>query len=140
MKKLSLLIVAIFCFLSGKAQVITDEKGFQTFELKEADTTFIMKQYFLVLLKSGSERSQSQEEALEIQKGHMANIDSLASIGKLDIAGPMGDDGDLRGILILRVPTIEEAKACIEADPAIKAKRLAYELHPWWAAVGSTLR
>lgn len=140
MKKLLLIGVLALSGFALSAQVITDEAGFQTFELKEADTTYIMKQYFLVLLKSGSERSQNQEEALEIQKGHMANIDSLANIGKLDLAGPMGDDIELRGILVLRVPTLEEAKACIDADPAVKANRLSYEIHPWWAAVGSTLR
>ena len=70
----------------------------------------------------------------------MAHMDSLAEIGQLDIAGPMGDDTDLRGIVVLRVPTLEAAKACCEADPAVKAKRLGYELHPWWAAVGSKLR
>ncbi len=140
MKGFALFLLIITLSFSASAQVQTDENGFQTFEMKDGDTTYLMKQYFLILLKSGPERSQSQEEAMAIQKGHLANIDSLAALGKLDIAGPMGDNTELRGILVLRVPNLEEAKACIEADPAVKAKRLTYEIHPWWAARGSRLR
>lgn len=134
------ILLFLLCFGTLSAQVQVDEKGFQTFEMKDGDTTYLMKQYFLVLLKTGSVRSQNQEEAMRIQKAHLAHMDSLANIGKLDIAGPMGDDTELRGIVVLRVPNMEEAQACVEADPAVKAKRLSYEIHPWWAAVGSKLR
>lgn len=133
---LSLLILP---FLS-RAQVKVDESGFETFEMTEGDTTFVMKKYFLVFLKSGSSRSQNKEEAMKIQTAHLAHMDSLANIGQLDIAGPMGDDTELRGIVVLRVPNMEKAEACVEADPAVRAGRLSYEIHPWWAAVGSTLR
>lgn len=122
------------------AQVKVDEHGFETFEMNDGDTTYLMKKYFLVFLKSGSTRSQNKEEAMEIQGRHLAHMDSLAEIGQLDIAGPMGDDTDLRGIVVLRVPSMEKAEACVKADPAVKAQRLSYEIHPWWAAVGSTLR
>ena len=51
--------------------------------------------------------------------------------GILLIAGPMGDNGELRGIVVLKVNSMEEAKALVEADPAVKAGRLRVELHPW---------
>ncbi len=139
MKKLLILSLLVLPFLS-EAQVKVDEQGFETFEMTEGDTTFVMKKYFLVFLKSGSSRSQNKEEAMKIQTAHLAHMDSLANIGQLDIAGPMGDDTELRGIVVLRVPNMEKAEACVQADPAVRAGRLSYEIHPWWAAVGSSLR
>jgi len=139
MKKVLILSLLVLPFLA-QAQVKVDEKGFETFEMTEGDTTFVMKKYFMVFLKSGSSRSQNKEEAMKIQTAHLAHMDSLANIGELDIAGPMGDDTELRGIVVLRVPNMEKAEACVQADPAVRAGRLSYEIHPWWAAVGSTLR
>ena len=66
----------------------------------------------------------------------MANIRAMWQARKLVIAGPMGDDGDLRGIFIFRVPTLEEAQALVASDPAVKAGRLAGEIHPWWIEKG----
>lgn len=139
MRKLVFTFLLLLPILSV-AQVEIDSEGFETFTMQEGDTTFVMKKYFLVLLKSGENRAQNTEEAQQIQRGHMAHMDSLAALGQLDIAGPMGDEGELRGIVVLRVPTMERAQACTDADPAIQSKRLIAEIHPWWAAIGSTLR
>jgi uncharacterized protein YciI len=57
----------------------------------------------------------------------------------LAIAGPFGDDGDWRGIFILDVATVEEAKAQVDRDPAVQAGRFVYEIHPWWSERGAKL-
>ena len=62
----------------------------------------------------------------------MANIRALWQARKLVIAGPLGDDGDLRGIFVFDVATLDEAKALVASDPAVKAGRLVAEIHPWW--------
>ena len=98
-----------------------------------------MKTYYLVLLKKGPKRSQDSTEAMKIQTAHLAHITNLASNGKLAIAGPCTDNGDLRGIFILNVTTLEEAKALTEADPAVKAGRLIMEIHPWMSEKGRKL-
>ncbi len=98
-----------------------------------------MKEYFFVMLKKSPNRSQDKETADKLQEGHIANINKMASEGKLSIAGPFGDDGDWRGILIFKTKTSEEAKSLIEQDPMIKAGRLVYEIHPWWAGKGAKL-
>jgi uncharacterized protein YciI len=56
---------------------------------------------------------------------------------KLIIAGPIGDDGALRGIFIFRVPRLEDAQALVASDPAVKAGRLVGEIHPWWIEKGT---
>jgi uncharacterized protein YciI len=63
--------------------------------------TYEMKQYWLVLLFSGSQRSQDTATAAKIQKAHINNIERLAAEGKIIMAGPMGDKGNLRGIFIM---------------------------------------
>ena len=66
-----------------------------------------------------------------IQKAHMDNINRLAEMKKLVVAGPFGDNGTLRGIFVFRVNSIEEARELAATDPAVKAGRLALRIHPW---------
>ena len=99
-----------------------------------------MKQYWFVMLKRGPKRDQSPEEAKQLQAGHMANMQAYATMGKLQIAGPFMDDGDWRGIFILDVPDRAAAEAMCNDDPAVKAGRLACEIHPWLSQVGASLK
>ncbi len=78
-------------------------------------------------------------EHQQIQQGHMAHIGKMADSGKLLVAGPFTDNGDLRGMLIFRVESPEEARALAEQDPAVKAGRLILEWHPWFAARNITV-
>lgn len=93
-----------------------------------------MSRYVLVLLKTGPERQQDAGTATELQRGHMAAINQLASEGKLVLAGPMLDGGELRGLFILNTADVAEAEHWLKADPAIQAGRLAVELHPWYGS------
>lgn len=134
-----ILLAIVLCTGLRAQELQKDAQGFETFKMTEGDTTYIMKKYFMVFLKSGSNRNQAEVEAAEIQKNHLAHINWMAEQGYLGIAGPFGDDGEIRGILILRVPTQERAEELAAMDPAVKAGRLVMEIHPWWAAKGSTL-
>ncbi|MCY1634096.1 MULTISPECIES: YciI family protein [Marinifilum] len=93
-----------------------------------------MSKYVMAFLKRGPVRSHDSITAAKLQKAHLENIESLADEGKLVLAGPFFDDGEIRGIYIFNVETIEEAKALTETDPAIKAGRLVMELHPWYGS------
>ncbi|RYJ40727.1 YCII-related protein [Flavobacterium anhuiense] len=92
-----------------------------------------MKKYVFCLLKSGSNTTASKEETKKLFAGHMENIGKLAKEGKLVVAGPfMKNDRNYRGIYIFNVETIDEAKALVATDPAIKANLLEAELTPWY--------
>jgi uncharacterized protein YciI len=93
-----------------------------------------MKQYVMAFLKAGPNRSIDEAEAMEIQRAHLNNIRRMAEEGDLVLAGPFMDGGDIRGIYIFNVTTVEEAKALTETDPAIRAGRLEMELHPWYGS------
>ena len=64
----------------------------------------------------------------------MNHMNQLAKDGFLCIAGPMGDDSNTRGILILSIPTIAQVQELVDKDPAVIAARLTMEIHPWWGA------
>ena len=66
----------------------------------------------------------------------MANINKMAATGKLIVAGPFSDDGEMRGVFIFQNTSEEEARIMVDQDPAVKAGRLIVELHPWFAAAG----
>ncbi len=53
----------------------------------------------------------------------------------------MGDDGDLRGIVVFNTPTptMKEADSLARLDPMVQAGRRDVEVRPWWVAKGGKL-
>ena len=99
-----------------------------------------MKQYWMVFLRKGPNRDQDSVTSERIQEAHLANIGRLAKLGKIVVAWPFGDDGDLRGIFIVDCKDEVEVRQLCETDPAIKAGRLIVEIHPWWTAKGGSFK
>lgn len=90
----------------------------------------------LGFLVRGPNTAQDKAAADEIQKGHLAYMDSLHKQGKLVMAGPFLDDAPARGIVVYRVKDVAEAKALAADDPAVKAGRLVLEAYPWMTFKG----
>ncbi len=106
-------------------------------EQDESKPAFEMDTYQVGLFKKGPDSSvRSKEELQRIQSEHLAHLGKMNEAGKLVGAGPFLDGGDLRGILIFKAASIEEARAMAEADPAVKAGRLVLEFHPWLGPKG----
>ena len=95
---------------------------------------FGMRTYVIALLKAGPNRERDRDEAIALQRAHLANIRRLSEEGKIALAGPFMDDGTLRGIFIFDVRTVEEAAELTQSDPAIQAGQLEMELHPWYGS------
>lgn len=98
-----------------------------------------MKKYVIAYLKKGPNRDMDSTTAANLQAAHMENIGRMAEAGKLALAGPFLDDGDVRGIYIFDVETVEEAEALTNSDPAIQAGSLVMELHPWYGSAAVSL-
>lgn len=100
-----------------------------------------IKQYIFVTIKRGKVKFEEKERAT-LLKGHMDFIGRLAKDGKLVLAGPFGDDQDVRGIYIFDVKTVEEARKLVDTDPSIKAGLFEVELRPWFgtAALSEVLK
>ena len=106
---------------------------------KKASTPLTLDTVYLGFLKRGPNRKPgdgSTPEVQELQKAHIANINRLAGLKKLVVAGPFGDDGDMRGIFVFRVGSMKEAEELAATDPMIKIDRLRLELHPWKVPAG----
>lgn len=64
----------------------------------------------------------------------MEHLGSMHELGYVDISGPFGDFGDIRGITIYNLARLKMANSLANLYPAVKAGRLKVEVHPWWAA------
>ncbi len=94
-----------------------------------------MKNYVLVILKTGPAVIENKTKRDSLFAGHMANISRLAKEGKLIVAGPFNkNDFKWRGLFILNVKTVEEAKELVETDPTVKAKIFDVDLVPWYGS------
>ena len=101
---------------------------------KKLNSPLKLNTVYFAFLKRGPNRKEGDDknpEIQELQKAHIANIQRLAAMKKLLVAGPFGDNGDLRGIFVLRVASLKEAQDLCATDPMVKAGRLVVELHPW---------
>ena len=93
-----------------------------------------MHKYVMAFLKTGPTKITDKAKMAELQKAHLKNIIKLANECKLVVAGPFMDKGDVEGIFIFNVTTVEEAKTLTETDPAIKAGILVMELRPFYCS------
>ncbi|WP_103664265.1 YciI family protein [Gracilimonas amylolytica] len=112
----------------------------ETFEYEWAGEQLTMQKYFIVFLKSGENRSQDQEKAMKLQQEHLTYLGDLYEKGIINLNGPSGGEGDIRGFSVYNVATIEQAREYAENDPMVRAGRLKVEVHPWWLAKGSGVK
>jgi uncharacterized protein YciI len=105
--------------------------------MKKATLPLKLTTVYLGFLTRGKKWTPEKTPATQqLQEAHLANINRLAALKKLVVAGPFGDDGNLRGVFVFRVTTLEEARSLAETDPAVQAGRLAIEMHPWLVPEG----
>jgi uncharacterized protein YciI len=141
-----LLIIGVFLILSCERQKPSSEITEKLFAptpvydsiaaKKYGADDYGMKKYVMAFLKRGTNRSLESAKASEIMTAHLKNINRMAEEGKLIIAGPFFGSGDLRGIYIFDVQSIEEAEGLTNTDPAIQAGTLEMELMEWYGPAG----
>jgi uncharacterized protein YciI len=89
-----------------------------------------LKNYIFGLLVRGPAWTPEKTiETKRIQDGHMANINRLAQMGKLVLAGPFVAGGERSGVFIFKVKTVKEAQELTDTDPAVIAGRLRVRLY-----------
>ena len=94
-----------------------------------------MRQYVLVILKTGPTPVPEGETRKAMFAGHFANMERLAGDGKLALAGPFGKNGDgWRGLFVFAVDSIEEAKALPATYPVIVTGEMVAEYDPWFGS------
>jgi uncharacterized protein YciI len=123
--RITTIILLVLLFVAPQIFVVGQEKTEPQFKLVE---------FQMSLLKRGPKWDVTQtKETTPLHQQHIAYVQSLLESGKAVIAGPLGDDGEVRGIYIFRTKSADEARGWAENDPAVKAGHLSVEMHPWWA-------
>lgn len=133
MKKIFLLVVAIAFIVHESFSQDNPEFNKSLADSLGADE-YGMKNYILVILKTGLNLTEEKETVDSLFAGHMANIGRLVNEGKLIVAGPIRkNEKSYRGIFILNVKR-EDALSILDTDPAIKAKLLKPEIYEWYGS------
>jgi uncharacterized protein YciI len=84
--------------------------------------------HIAMLYRGPSATKEATPETRKLQEAHLAHITKLANEGHALIAGPMGGDGDLRGVIFLKAANAAAAMALAVEDPSVKAGRLRVEI------------
>lgn len=134
MKKIIPLLLFVFLTTISYSQNQNPNYDALLAKQMEADD-YGMKMYVFVVLKTGSNTTTDKTFISDCFAGHMANISKLVASKQMVIAGPMKKNEDnIRGIFILNVATIEQAKELLFADPAVKANLLSADYYPWYGS------
>ena len=96
-----------------------------------------------MLLRRPQDARSYPEEVLErIQEEHLAHHARLREAGDIVTNGPVSDQpvDSLRGLTFYRTGSLARARQLAEADPAVRAGRLAVEVMTWYCPPGTMSR
>jgi uncharacterized protein len=99
-----------------------------------------LEAFELVLLRTPENAPRYDDVDLErIQAEHLAYHARLRESGQVVTNGPVRDQPDvsLRGLAFYRTGSLQESRRLAEADPAVRAGRLAVEIMTWYCAPGT---
>lgn len=98
-----------------------------------------MRPYVLVILKSSTTPMPKGEARDAMFRGHFANMQRLAKEGKLVLAGPLDGVDGWRGLFVLAVDDIEQARALVATDPVVAQGEMVPELHKFYGSAALML-
>ncbi|MEO8066502.1 MAG: YciI family protein [Flavobacteriales bacterium] len=112
----------------------------RSFDVTIADSTYHMKQYWFVLYTKGDAAPLDSATSATTLKAHLDHQDMQSKRGLIIMAGPFGDNGAWRGLLLYDCDTKDEVEGYLKSDPFVKAGQLKYEIHPWYGSLGTVLK
>jgi uncharacterized protein YciI len=90
-----------------------------------------LKPYFLGLLRRGPRWNETEgAEAAQLLPRHLAYLREQSEAGRYMAAGPVLDESEFAGVLLIAAETLEAAVTLAQNDPGVRAGRLAVEVHP----------
>ena len=101
---------------------------------KVAEPEHKLIQFHMALLKRGPKWTGESTPVTPVMESAQRDyVTQLMQSGKAVIVGRLTDDGEIRGVYVLRAKTAEEARAWAEESPGVKSGHLIAEMHPWWS-------
>ena len=95
-----------------------------------------MMTYQMVFLRPGPNPDVPAGQQKAMQDEHLARLAELNQRRIAVLYGPFQGASDLRGIVILDVPTADAAREHLGDDPYVKAGHMAIEVKPWYGPRG----
>jgi uncharacterized protein YciI len=86
-----------------------------------------VRPYFLAFFVNPA---KPREMPFDLFVRHQAYMRRQFESGVYHLAGPLTDEGRIRGVMILSAPSAEAARAIVAADPAVQEGVMAVEIHP----------
>lgn len=94
-----------------------------------------MKNYTLVILKTGPAIIEDKALRDSLFAGHFSNMNKMAEAGKLIVAGPLAANQQAyRGIFILNTTSEQEIHELLNEDPTIASGIFEVELFTWYGS------
>lgn len=94
-----------------------------------------MKNYILVILKTGPAVIEDKALRDSLFAGHFSNMNKMSEAGKLIVAGPLAqNERTYRGIFILDTTEEKEALELLAGDPTIANGIFEVELFKWYGS------
>jgi len=93
-----------------------------------------MRNYVLVILKTGPTPVPAGPERDTMFRGHFANMKRLAEEGKLVLAGPFDGAEGWRGMFVFDVAEIADAEALVATDPVVQHGEMVAEYHKYYGS------
>ena len=96
----------------------------------------------MLLRRPASAPDYPEKELERIQREHLAYHAGLRKAGRVVTNGPVEGQPDpsLRGLAFYRTGSLERSRQLAEADPAVRAGRLAVEIMTWYCPPGTMSR
>ena len=127
MKSIMAIILMLVAGLVVSAQDKSQTKGTAAPQHK-------MVEFQMALLKRGPKWTGNATTGSEqLEKAQRDYATWLLESGKAVIVGRLTDDGEIRGVYVLRAKSAEEAKDWADNSPGVRSGHLISELHPWWS-------
>jgi len=122
-------LLATIVLLTASLSVSSQQK-----QETKTDPAHKLVEFHMGLLKRGPKWTAEQNaETKRLLDQHVEYVTSLLDSGKVVIAGPITDNGEIGGVFVFRAKSAEEAKSLAEADPTVVAGLHVAEMHPWWS-------
>jgi uncharacterized protein YciI len=88
--------------------------------------------YEITLFEQFKHRSRWTEKEEQIQKEHLAYLDSLTKAGIIEMAGIQSQGlAEHKGFILLNVQNYEEAKSIALNDPSVKEGMMTVRIYPF---------
>jgi len=137
MKTISAVVLAaaLLCAAPAMAQQPAPAPGYdEALATKYGADDYGMRNYVLVILKTGPNRMEAGPERDEMFRGHFANMQRLSEEGKLVLAGPLDGVDGWRGLFVFAVDDIEQARELAATDPVLIHGEMVAEYHKYYGS------